>query len=456
MKSFSHIPLTISAILLITASSCEKMVEIGLPKNQITTTDVFSDSTNADAAILGIYINMMQAVSLGFCSGGITAYPGLSADELYQSTNDINLEFHNNTVSTNNSTLLTMWTAAYRYIYETNACIEGIQNSETILDHQKSALVGEAKCIRAFLYFYLVNMFGPVPLVLNTDYQSNRLLYRISEDEIYSQIIADLISAQTSLINRPEDNTRVGYYTATALLSRIYLYNHDFNEAKDQATIVINSGRYNLMSDLNDIFTTSSKETIWGLLPVYPNRETWEGYYFIPSSTTATPRFIISEHLYNAIDPIDKRKQSWINTTEIADQVYPYPYKYKKSSTTSNPTEQYVVLRLSEQYLIRSEAEANLGEIEDAQNDLNSIRARAGLPNIQNVDGNELLIAIEKERQIELMCEWGHRWFDLKRTGRATGILPPLKENWKETALLFPIPQSEINNNPNLTQNPSY
>ena len=133
-----------------------------------------------------------------------------------------------------------------------------------------------------------------------------------------------------------------------------------------------------------------------------------------------------------------------------------YPFKYKVMSGT-NLTEYYITLRLAEQFLIRAEARAQQGNISGAKTDVNVIRTRAGLPNTTANDKGGLLNAIEQERRIELFAEWGHRWFDLKRTGRATTVLGSLKPaTWQPTDELWPIPQSQINLNPSLTQNNGY
>jgi hypothetical protein len=115
-----------------------------------------------------------------------------------------------------------------------------------------------------------------------------------------------------------------------------------------------------------------------------------------------------------------------------------------------------MMLRLAEQYLIRAEARAQLENIPGAQEDLNAIRSRAGLPDTDADDKASLLLAIERERQAELFAEGGHRWLDLKRTNRADAVLGPLKADWQTPDALFPIPDAERQLNPNLTQNDGY
>ncbi len=113
-------------------------------------------------------------------------------------------------------------------------------------------------------------------------------------------------------------------------------------------------------------------------------------------------------------------------------------------------------MRLSEQYLIRAEAFAEQDDISEAQSDLNIIRNSAGLKNTSAEDKATLLLAIERERQVELFCEWGHRFFDLKRNGHLNQVIASLKSSWRDASINLPIPQYERLNNPNLTQNPGY
>jgi hypothetical protein len=119
-----------------------------------------------------------------------------------------------------------------------------------------------------------------------------------------------------------------------------------------------------------------------------------------------------------------------------------------------------MVLRLGELFLIRAEARAQQNNLQSALSDLNVIRKRAGLPNV-NVNGKDsLLLSILHERQVELFAEWGHRWFDLKRTGnidRIMNLVTPQKGGiWKTTSRLFPLPEGDIEKNNNLNQNPGY
>src|SRR5690606_34695087 len=117
-----------------------------------------------------------------------------------------------------------------------------------------------------------------------------------------------------------------------------------------------------------------------------------------------------------------------------------------------------VVMRLAEQYLIRAEARAQQGNLagpNGAESDLDMVRNRAGLDDVVGMGKNALLDAIMRERRVELFTEFGHRWLDLIRTGRADSVLAT-KPDWDAQDKLWPIPQRELDTNPNLTQNDGY
>ncbi|MGY3211923.1 RagB/SusD family nutrient uptake outer membrane protein [Mucilaginibacter sp. HD30] len=435
-------------------TSCKKFVEAGSPKNELTTDKVFADSADAAAAVTGIYINMNQSFGQGFSSGGITVTAGLSADELSTAAAGANTEFYANNISTRNANNASLWRNAYQQLYPANACIEGIAASPGITPTRKSALTAEARFVRAFLLFNLVNLYGPVPLVTMTSYQQSRSLPRATADEVYGQISSDLQFAQANLAPEATDTRRANYYAATALLARVYLYRSQPAQAITEASKVISASRFGLADQPGQVFLAGSRETLWRLVPVYPGRETWEASLFVPSSTSAVPPFVLSSGLESAFATSDKRLSQWISANTVSGKRYSYPAKYKKVFSSGTITENYVMLRLAEQYLIRAEARSQTGDITGATADLQAVQRRAGAA-LYTGDAAGLPAAIEAERRKELFCEWGHRWFDLKRTNRATAVLGT-KPGWKANAVLFPVPQPELDANPALSQNTGY
>lgn len=446
---------------MIITLSCKKFVEVDTPIDRLTSEDVFQDEETASAAVLGIYTSMMTTNPV-LTSGGVTLYAGLASDELYNSdiTNTDLSEFSTNAISPDNASLSTdFWLKGYNLIYHANSCIEGLKNNTNLDKEVCDQLLGEALFDRAFVYYYLVSLFGEVPLLLTTDYQQNAVESRTKTSIVHEQIITDLKEAKNLLnASYPTDGrVRPNKWTATALLARIYLELDDWELAAQESSLIIDSGDYSLETDLNNVFLSSSHEAIWQIMPVEEGFNTTEGLIFIPYSwSSAPPDIPLASHLLNAFETNDLRKINWTGSTVIDGNIYYYPYKYKINEYGLQVTEYYMIFRLAEQYLIRAECYAHLNNIPEAKQDLNIIRERAGLSDIIDENAEELLTVIMHERRIELFSEWGHRWFDLKRTGKASEILAPLKPGWQATDTLFPIPLAQIRANSNLTQNEGY
>jgi starch-binding outer membrane protein, SusD/RagB family len=470
--------LFITFILVITFTmSCKKLVDIGPPVAYIVASEAYSNSTSANAVLTGMYGNMFGN-NLFQGIPGMSMGLGLSADELtqYNTGGQLVEQLYTNSVLPTN---VPYWSSCYQFIYEANAAIEGIESSTGISPSLKVQMVGEAKFVRAVLYFYAVNLFGDVPLITSSNYVSNASIARTAQSVVLQQIITDLITAQNSLSPNfldqtdsvvTEERVRPTKWAASALLARVYLYSQKWDSAVAQATLVIsNSTQFSLCSDLNNVFLANSTEAIWQLESNVGSQgfATSDGYNFILINTPAndynTPT-AISDTLLSAFEPGDLRKTNWINAF-TADSVtfYYYPYKYKQKGGDGNsitPTENLMLLRLGELYLIRAEAEAELNDITDATADLNVIRTRAGLvPKIQ-ASQSDLLASIMHERQVELFTELGHRWFDLKRTGAIdfvmSGITSLKGGQWDPYKKLFPIPISDIQADPALIQNSGY
>jgi starch-binding outer membrane protein, SusD/RagB family len=447
-------------IIILAVTSCQDFIEIDPPKTALTTEAVFTNEETATAAVVRLYIAMTQYYT-SFVSGetSLNTLSGLAADELinYSAYNDAE-QFSQNAITPTNSSVNQNWMEIYGLVYSANAVLEGLQNSKGISPTKSGQLKGEAKFVRALLYFYLVNFWGDVPLLTTTNYQANAVAKRTSSEIIYQQIIADLKEAQQVLPVEPStERIRPSKSTATALLARVYLYSKNWNEAETQASAVISNPLFELQSDLDNIFFKESKETIWQLQSIATNISTHDGNFFIlispPTSVSS------SDVLLNTFELGDERKMHWTSSYSEGSDTWYYPFKYKVRdlpTATSPKTEYLVVFRLVEQFLIRAEARAQQGNIADALQDLNVVRNRASLPDSPALDQASILLEIEQQRRFELFSEWSHRWLDLKRTGRADVVLGGSKSGWQSTDVLFPIPQQEIDRNRQLTQNQGY
>jgi len=441
--------------------SCKKFVVVGPPTGTIVYATAFEDDKTAKATVNGLYSELLNSPQ-HFGSYGLSLYPGLSADELQNTDVSATYDpFANNSLDAGANAVNSIWIKGYSHIFHANDCHEGLEGASGLTDSVKSRLLSEVKFIRAYCFFYFVNLYGDVPLTLTTDYAVNVLLPRAAQETVYQQIITDLSEAINLLpaSYATTGRARVNRQTAQALLARVYLYRKEWARAEQYATAVIQAGQYSLAA-LNNVFLANSTETMWQLNPTGLSYNAYEGRQFIPSSTTVVPAFMIHPNLYAAFENGDNRKTAWMNRNIIAGVSYYYPYKYKVRTNPSGvtvATENSILFRLAEQYLIRAEARAELDNISGAQEDLNKLRNRAGLANTTANNKLLLLSAIEQERRVELFCETGHRWLDLKRRNRADAVLGPVKgANWQAADVLYPIPAKQIELNRSLTQNPGY
>jgi hypothetical protein len=443
---------------ILTATGCKKLVQVDEPDDSMTSAAVFSNDSLAQAAVNGLYIKIMGSPKF-ILNGGMSLFPAISSDEITRNVN-LNFEdqFFSNSIYPNNPLVNSnLWKAAYVYIYQCNICIEGLHKSTGVSTALKNQLTGEVKFVRALCYYYLLNLFGDVPLVLGTNADVNALLSRTPEAQVYNQIIADLTAASDALIGINDNRTPTSFATK-ALLARVYLHLKNWSRAEELTSEIIRSGQFELQSDLTEVFKSHSKEVLFQWVPVQSRMNSAEGFMFIPLGS-GRPNYSISDGLWKAFETGDLRKGSWIKSVTVNGQTYNYPNKYKINLSPNGvpPAEYNVVLRLAEVYLIRAEALAKQSRVAESVADINTIRARAGLAALTTtISDEQCLQAIEQERRTELFTEWGHRWIDLKRTNRADAVLSIIKSNWHSNDQLYPIPFAELQTAPNLEQNPGY
>jgi starch-binding outer membrane protein, SusD/RagB family len=468
-------PFVLLSICVCALSSCEKQLEITIPQNIIPNSKVYETDGGAASALAGIYTGLSASQLFT-----LSIFPGLSADELvpFKTTNLNTVAFYRNDVRSGNIQSANYWGTLYGAIVSCNSAIEGLTQSKTLTPSVKTQLLGEAKFVRAFGFFYLVNMYGGVPLPLTSAYDVNRLLARSSQDSVYKQIVQDLKEAESSLSERFLDGLSTNEsierlkptkWSAAALLARVYLYLGNYAEAEAKASKVIEQSQLFHLVPLNEAFLKNNAEAIWQIQPVNNFDNTSEARWLSVLSSQAAA--YLSDDVLNQFEAGDLRRTNWIDSATLGGQKYLYASKYKVYQTNEPVTEYSTVLRLSELFLIRAEARIQQNNIQDGIADLNIIRQRSRavsngeLPNplpqlSASLSDSEALAACAHERQIELFAEWGHRWFDLKRTGKIDEVMNVITTKkggiWKPTAQLYPIVTTELEVAPNLTQTPGY
>jgi hypothetical protein len=445
----------ILAALLSLFFSCKKLVEVGAPENQLTTDKIFADTASATAAVVNIYALFDKTIDPNY-----NKYLGLYTDELiYPGSSSFPVEFNQSRLTSVNALVSNIWSNYYFIIYSCNQVIERLEHNSKFPAGKAAALIAEAKFLRAYANFYLVNTFGPVPLILTTDVAQTVKAARADSAAVYRQIVRDLKDAQNSL---PEnygggDKVRASKLAATAMLARVALYQQNWTEAAALATSVINSGSSTLAQSPSDVFLAGSSEAILQFW-------TQNGYIsdaasLIPGS--GAPIYPVAASLLSAFEAGDLRKTSWLGSVTATSGrnavTYYYPYKYHNRAGNTGAVEYLMALRLAEQYLIRAEANARMGNTAACVQDLNRIRERAGLPDLSpGLSTDACLAAVAQEWRTEFCLEWGHRFFDLKRAGALDAVMAADKPNWVATAALFPIPQKELTSDNSLTQNAGY
>ncbi len=449
MKTITIFLLLLSALFGLAA--CKKLIEIPSPQNQLTTDKVFADSSSATAAMVNVYALFNRTIDINY-NAALSCY----TDELqYSGPTQGLLEYFQGAVPPSNVMNANFWTNSYFAIYSCNDIIQQTGTSTGLSATLKQQYQGEAKFLRAFAYLNLVNTYGAVPLILSTDVNANSGAARSDSASVYNQIIRDLTAAKNTLSSTDPGNERVraNPYAAAALLARVFLWQKNWKNAAAYADTVISSGLYSPLPSTLTAFKAGSTETIlafytqYGYIADAPN--------LIPGS--GAPQYFYSRAQLNAFEAGDHRKMDWILSTQVDTTTYYSPYKYRNTTSNAGDPEYLVALRAGEQYLIRAEANARLNNFLQAAADLNVIRNRAGLGNYSgSMDQPGLLAAIQHERRVELFTEWGNRYADLRRNGTLNLVNQATKTAWKSTSVLLPIPLSEINTDPHLTQNPGY
>jgi hypothetical protein len=439
---------------------CEDFLDVEEPLGQINSPEVFEDEITATAAVTTLYGKLRDEVLLTGKPEGLGALMGIYSDEmLYYGFGGEPLDnFYQHQVFPDDLLVENIWNGSYSLIYMSNAVLEGLANSNTLNDQTKSQLRGETLFVRALAYSYLVELFGDIPFPTSTDYEENSKLSKLPVPTIFENIITDLTEAKTLLGTTyiSGERVRANKMVVAALLARTYLYMEKWDLAASESSTLINNPALGLETDIETEFLKESTSAILQFKPKFEGGNTEEASTYLFAS--GPPPFVsLAPQLIETFEEGDLRRQLWVGEVTDGTETWFYPNKYKLQTNTGTSMEYSIVLRLSEQYLIRAEAKAKLGNLPDALEDLNTIRNRAGLMDSEATTQNEVLDAIYMERYHELFSEFGHRWFDLKRLGFAHEILAPIKPGWKPTDIQLPLPENELLMDPNLNpQNPGY
>ena len=466
MKTFYK--LFIFSLIISGFSACEDYLDVPFPTDQLTSETAFGSESTINATVLGMY---REYGSNNFAIKNVNA--SLMSDELFHTINAslARVDVSNAQIFITNFEIAD-WSAEYRTIFAANLILEQLPlvEASVISEDKRNAFLGEAHYLRAASYLDLVNYYGDVPLVVSTNVDENISSPRAPKSEVNALIEQDLLTAvnllpETVQVDKKRINNK---YQAYALLARFYLYQQEWTKAEAAASEVINQS-YNL-PPLLEAFNRNSSEIIFATGTVGPTNFVFDnkgslGVYLLPifpspNAAQAEQTAMLHPTVLDLLPESDPRRINWIRTYH--DRNFPFKYVYAGAQPVTGTPQDFVRQRLAEVYLIRAEARAmqnNLSAGSGALFDINQIRIRAGVePITGSLTQEDVMTAIEEERLRELFAE-GFRWIDLKRWGKADevlGALPHKSANYQPYMKLWPILDTQVIRNPNMTQTPGY
>jgi hypothetical protein len=480
----------LSLIVAGSITSCQKFLDLKPVSKGIYVDNQGSDSVayktanEVEAALGGVYSDFRnEYFELDYFVNG-----DAQSDDAYAGAdNPANFQIDDYNIDATNSNVSRDWRYLYAAIGKANPVINNVDSvpDPALSDTRRSQIKGEAKFIRAYMYFQLVQQWGDVPLQLKevttisaeTLPEIYPLLFppRAPMADVYAQIVSDL---EYAAANVPVSGSDKGYVTkgaANAMLAKVYatIEPHDWTKVQQYCDAVI-SGGYSLLPEYDQLWDNEHENSSEAIFEInYEGTSSsgnWGASMFMGMDWK---KFNVpSNDLVAAFDNENDiiRKNSSIMFDDVSgiwsDNNWPqeeYPFVNKYRNYISPSPQNYIFLRLADIILLKAEALNELGDVSGAANLVNQIRTRVQLSNTTAANQADMRLAIEKERRLELAFE-GHRWFDLKRTGRAIEVISnttgPDGSNYgyvlTQNELLWPIPQGELDLNLELTQNPGY
>lgn len=448
--------------------SCDNTLDLA-PEDSLTPDVIFSNETLATSALNGMYSSAQSSDAL---SGTLDAITEWQSDNVnFVGSFPTFQEIRDYSTLSNNTSVAPLWSVHYRVINQANMIIKNVPLSPdtNFSEDSRNDFIGQAKFMRALMHFRLSQVFGvqlaqdptgtslSVPLVLEPFEGVIQTPSRSTLNQVYAQVEDDLLDAVDLITNT--NTTQATVAGAKGLLARLYLYQGRWVEAATMANDVINTPGIALAADYS-FYNASSSEHVFQLVNATGDPATAQSYSGLFNGTQFSGRgdCPFSQDLIDTFNQElgDLRISGTLTRTGTNAQGNSdlFTRKYPNANTnTDDPN----VIRVSEMHLIR--AEANLrssGSVGGVQpvDDVNLTRVRAGLVPLTTVTLDDILVERRKE-----FCFEGLRRMDLLRFNlplRSSTMPNSSLAQPNSPKVVLPIPQREIDINPNLDQNDDY
>lgn len=457
-------------MLLVTATGCEKLLDKE-PVDSLSIEETFKDLPGAKTALAGAYYSLLEVFQ-----PNVMVYPDLAGGNIkYSKTTSLRLEdvYHFAQIA-DDCTMNSAYSSLYSVLNNVNNIIKYTPGVADATALQVNRIMAEARCLRALLHFTLVRLYAR-PYNHTVDSSHNGIVVnlqpllvsdpypvRANIDATYDAITSDLETAIELFANTSgaltggNSSNYFNVYSARALLAKVYLYKGNWQEAYRYANLTIVSNYYTLLSNANYVSSWSSNnassESVFEIAIESTYTGTSLGAYYGFSGTYQ--QFAATNDIMDLYTATDVRGK-----TSLFKQsgTYYFTRKYEKDGTSTTPLK---LLRLSEIYLIRAEAAAELGSTQQANDDLEVVRKRADpTATPLALTGTALIEAILTERRKELAFE-GNLLFDLARRKKSVSRLDcnaqACSVDYNDYRMLLPIPKISVTVNGNLAQNEKY
>jgi starch-binding outer membrane protein, SusD/RagB family len=493
----------ICVIIIVFVSGCTKFLD-EQDKSNFTSDNYFTNATQAQTSVNAAYtgIEAIYSGNYGF-AGGLAPWLMLEFATGYANT-ELGEAVENRWVrtltnSSDNQEGKVWWDQSYKGIANANLSIARIPDVP-MDETQKTLLLGQARFLRAFYYYNLVRIFGNIPLISAPVDLNSPDMYpsQAPVEDVYNLIVEDLKFAETSGLPDLDATGRVSKGAVKSLLASVYLTmagyplqkgNEYFQLAADKAAEVISSNKYSLFGSYDDLHIPANKNKAENIFQAQYTALIFPSFWqsaIVPynrgiSVYDGQGGAIFSElpfkDSYEAGDKRAVEKQFYYkfytlasDRTDTIDLGNTYIFKLfdvVANESTASSGLNWTLMRYAELLLIYAEASNEVsGPTTTAYDAVNAIRSRAELPDLSGLSKDEFRDAIFRESCHELAFE-DKTWFNMARTRKAynvyTGDIVDLLGYvfvsgavYAEKDLLFPIPTSEMNSNPNLVQNTGY